>query len=101
MAESRRLRSDGRGIRAFAVMNVALHDAMVAAWDSKYAHNRRRPGQMEGGRPPAVAVPRSPSYPCEYSVAAGAAAAVIADIYPKAAERIAALADEAGSRRIQ
>jgi PAP2 superfamily len=90
----------GRGIRAFAVMNVALHDAMVAAWDSKYAHNRPRPGQMDGGLTSAVAVPRSPSYPCEYSVAAGAAAAVIADIYPKEAERITALADEAARSRI-
>ena len=24
--------------------NVAIHDALIAAWDSKYAHNRPRPG---------------------------------------------------------
>jgi hypothetical protein len=29
------------GLRAFAMLNVAIHDALIAAWDSKYAHNRR------------------------------------------------------------
>jgi len=90
----------GSGIRAFAMMNVALHDALVAAWDSKYTHSRRRPGEMDGGLATAVAVPPSPSYPCEHSVAAGAAAAVIAHIYPKEAERVAALAEEAARSRI-
>ena len=33
----------GGGLRAFAMMNVAVHDAMIAAWDSKYAYNRPRP----------------------------------------------------------
>ena len=56
-----------------------------SAWESKYAHNRRRPGEMDSGLTTAVAAPRSPSYPCEHSVAAGAAAAVIAHIYPKEA----------------
>src|SRR5688572_13587984 len=56
----------GSGIRAFAMMNVALHDALVAAWDSKYAHNRPRPGQLDSSLVTAVAVPASPSYPCEH-----------------------------------
>jgi hypothetical protein len=71
-----------------------------SAWDSKYAHNRRRPDQMDGDLVTAVAVPRSPSYPCEHSVAAGAAAAVIAHVYPKEAERVSALAEEAARSRI-
>ena len=90
----------GSGIRAFALMNVALHDALVAAWDSKYAHNRQRPAQMDRDLVLAVAVPASPSYPCEHSVAAGAASAVIAHIYPKEAERLSALAEEAARSRV-
>ena len=80
-------RDAGRpGFRSFAMLNVALHDAMVAAWDSKYAHNRRR---HRGGPQlvTAVAVAASPSYPCEHSVAAGAAAAVLAHLFPKEAAR--------------
>jgi membrane-associated phospholipid phosphatase len=38
----------GSGIRAFALLNVAIEDALVAAWDSKYAHSRRRPGETDG-----------------------------------------------------
>ena len=37
----------GNGIRAFAMLNVAIHDALIAAWDSKYAHNRRRPAEAD------------------------------------------------------
>jgi len=91
----------GSGIRAFAMMNVAVHDALVSAWESKYAHNRRRPGELDSGLTTAVVAPRSPSYPCEHSVAAGAAAAVIAHIYPKEGARVAALAEEAAGSRIQ
>ena len=91
----------GSGIRGFAMMNVAMHDALVSAWESKYAHNRRRPGELDSGLTTAVAAPRSPSYPCEHSVAAGAAAAVIAHIYPKEGARVAALAEEAARSRIQ
>lgn len=90
----------GTVLRHFAMMNVALADALVAAWDSKYAHNRRRPGEMDGQLVTAVAVPRSPSYPCEHSVAAGAAAAVIAHLYPKEAQRVAAAAEEAARSRV-
>jgi membrane-associated phospholipid phosphatase len=88
------------GFRAFTMLNVALHDAMVAAWDSKYAHNRRRPGEADAQVTTAVPVPRSPSYPCEHSVAAGAAAAVLAHLFPKEAARFTEAADEAARSRV-
>jgi membrane-associated phospholipid phosphatase len=89
------------GIRAFALLNVAIHDALVSAWDSKYAHRRRRPGEMDPRLTPAVPVPRTPSYPCEHAVAAGAAAAVIAHVAPKSASKAAAAAEEAAHSRVQ
>src|SRR5262249_58409225 len=51
------------GLRSFAMLNVALHDALIAAWDSKYAHNRRRPGEADAQLMTALPAPRSPSYP--------------------------------------
>jgi PAP2 superfamily len=90
----------GDGIRAFALLNVAIDDAMVAAWDSKYAHNRRRPTELDGTLTAAVTVPQSPSYPCEHSVAAGAAAAVLAHIYPNEAQRVTEAAEEASRSRV-
>jgi membrane-associated phospholipid phosphatase len=88
------------GFRAFAMLNVALHDAMIAAWDSKYAHNRRRPADVDGALTTAVPAPASPSYPCEHSVAAGAAAAVLAHLFPKEAARFTDAADEAARSRV-
>jgi hypothetical protein len=88
------------GIRAFAMLNVALHDALIAAWDSKYAHNRRRPGEADAQLTTALPAPRSPSYPCEHSVAAGAGSAVLAHLFPKEAQRFTEAAEEASRSRV-
>lgn len=87
-------------IRAYVMLNVAIADAMVAAWDSKYAHNRRRPSEADARLHTALPAPRSPSYPCEYSVAAGAGAIVLAHLFPKDAARFAAAAEEAARSRV-
>jgi hypothetical protein len=71
------------GLRAFAMLNVAIHDASIAAWDSKYAHNRRRPGESDPQLATALPAPQSPSYPCEHSVAAGAGSTVLAHLFPE------------------
>jgi membrane-associated phospholipid phosphatase len=88
------------GFRAFTMMNVALHDAMVATWDSKYAHNRPRPGATDKQLTTVVSVPPTPSYPCEYSAAAGAASAVLAHLFPKEAARFAEAAEDAARSRV-
>jgi membrane-associated phospholipid phosphatase len=90
----------GAGIRAFAMLNVAIHDALIAAWDSKYAHNRRRPSEADPQFASALPVPRSPSYPCEHAVAAGAGSAVLAHLFPKEAQRFTAAAEEAARSRV-
>jgi hypothetical protein len=69
-------------IRNFALMHVAIYDAMIAAWDSKYAYNRKRPSEIDGSLVTAVPNPRSPSYPAEHAVTAGAAAAVLSYLFP-------------------
>jgi membrane-associated phospholipid phosphatase len=88
------------GLRAFAMLNVAIHDALIAAWDSKYAHNRRRPGEAEPQLATALPVPHSPSYPCEHAVAAGAGSAVLAHLFPKEAQRFTEAAEEAARSRV-
>ena len=90
----------GLGIRAFAMLNVAIHDALIAAWDSKYAYNRRRPSETDRKFPNALPAPRSPSYPCEYSVAAGAGSAVLSHLFPTEANRFAEAAEEAARSRV-
>ena len=90
----------GAAMRMFAMLNVAMNDAMIAAWDTKYTYNRPRPAEFDTRFRSFVATPRSPSYPCEHSVAAGAAATVIAHIYPKEAQRVSAAAEEAARSRV-
>jgi membrane-associated phospholipid phosphatase len=89
-----------RAARVFTHVNAAMHDALVVAWAAKYAHNRPRPPQVDPSLVPAVAVSPSPSYPCEHATAAGAASAVLAHFFPKAAGQLDALAEEAAQSRI-
>jgi hypothetical protein len=89
-----------RAVRMLALLNVAIYDAMVAAWDSKYAHNRARPSERAPSLA-AIASPNSPSYPDERAVAAGAASTVLAYVFPADAAMFAALAEEAGRSRLE
>lgn len=84
------------GSRAMALLNVAIYDATVAAWDSKYAYERARPSVASPGLGAAAAVPNSPSYPSEHAVVASAAAAVLGYLFPNDAAMVEALAAEAG-----
>jgi membrane-associated phospholipid phosphatase len=86
--------------RHLALLHVALHDAMVAAWESKYAYTRPRPSEADGSFITVLPNPRSPSYPAEHAVAAGAASAVLASIYPDRAAFYAERAEEAGRSRL-
>ncbi|WP_207541292.1 phosphatase PAP2 family protein [Sabulicella rubraurantiaca] len=86
--------------RHLALLHTALADAMVAAWDSKQAHNRPAPGATDPALRPLAAMPTSSSYPDEHAVAAGAAAAVLAEIFPRRAAEFTRLAEEASRMRM-
>jgi membrane-associated phospholipid phosphatase len=86
-------------MRHFALLHVAIYDALVAAWDSKYEFNRKRPSEVDGKLTTELPNPRSPSYPAEHAVAAGAAAEVLSYIFPDRASDFAAKAAEAGRSR--
>src|SRR5690349_16080972 len=87
-------------VRDLTLMHVAIYDAMVAAWDGKYAYKRPRPGAVRASLTTAIPNPPSPSYPSEYAVAAGAASEVLAYIYPERAAYFRQLADEAAGSRL-
>jgi hypothetical protein len=89
-----------RAARMMALMNVAIYDATVAAWDSKYAYNRPRPSDGVPGLA-AISPPASPSYPDEYAVAAGAASTVLSDAFPADTDMFSAWANEAANSREQ
>jgi membrane-associated phospholipid phosphatase len=86
--------------RALALVAAAISDATVAAWDSKYTFNRPHPGDMDPAVAPVVAAPRSPSYPSEHAVTAGAAAVVLGYLLPDQYTKFADMAQEAAESRV-
>src|SRR5260370_2439910 len=68
--------------RALSLVAAAIHDATVAAWDSKYPYNRRPPAEVDPSVTKVVTASASPSYPSEHAVTAGAAPAVLAYLFP-------------------
>jgi membrane-associated phospholipid phosphatase len=86
--------------RALALVAAAISDATIAAWDSKYAYKRQHPSDLDLTVAPVVAVPQSPSYPSEHAAAAGAAAAVLAYLFPDKATSLADMANEAAASRV-
>ncbi len=86
--------------RNLALMHIAIYDAMVAAWDSKYAYKRLHPSVVRAGLTTIVANPGSPSYPAEHAVAAGAASEVLAYVFPDRAAFFREKAEEAARSRL-
>ena len=86
--------------RVYAYVAMAMYDATIAAWDSKYTYHRPRPSDLDWRMPTLVEVPDSPSYPSEHSAAAAAAATVLASFFPDKASMYAAMAEEAGMSRV-
>jgi membrane-associated phospholipid phosphatase len=86
--------------RLYAYMTVAIADAMIAAWESKYFYNRPRPSVLDPTLSTALPTPNSPSYPSEHAAAAGAAATILAYFLPKEAESFGAMANEAAISRV-
>jgi membrane-associated phospholipid phosphatase len=79
---------------------AAIYDSTVAAWDSKYTYMRQNPREIDSGVTTVVTPAANPSYPSEHAVAAGAAAAVLAYLFPDQASSVTGMADQAGQSRI-
>jgi hypothetical protein len=82
-------------IRLFAMLNTALADAGVAAWDSKYTYGLWRPVDaihnadldgnsttvLEAGWTPLLITPKHPEYVSGHSAFSAAAATVLAEVF--------------------
>jgi len=88
------------GALANMLLGAATYDATIAAWDTKYAYNRPRPFTADSRVKVYAVKPESPSYPCEHSVAAGVAVAIISHFYPAMADSVNRLAQQVMSSRI-
>jgi len=86
--------------RALSLVAVAIYDATVAAWDSKYTYGRRHPAEIDSTIRTAVIASGNPSYPSEHAVTAAAAAAMLAYLFPDQIAKVEGMAEQAGWSRI-
>jgi membrane-associated phospholipid phosphatase len=86
--------------RVYTYVSMAMYDATIAAWESKYFYNRARPSELDHNLPTAVDVPDSPSYPSEHAAAAEAAAAVLAYFLPNEGQGFLDMAHQAAWSRV-
>ena len=87
-------------LRVYALLNVAIYDATLAAWHAKYQYNRKRLVPSKDGIKQLIAPPQTPSYPCEHSVTAGAGATMLAYLFPAKADSIITAAKKIGESRV-
>jgi len=88
------------GALANMLLGTAIYDATIAAWDTKYAYKRPRPFATDNRIKLYALKPESPSYPCEHSVAAGAAVAIFSKFYPALSDSVKKLAQQLMDSRI-
>jgi hypothetical protein len=86
-----------RAAHVLALMHMATMDANIACHDAKYTYWLIRPYRAD---PAIITRPQHPSYPSDHACASGTSAYVLGGLFPADAERLAALADEAGESRL-
>jgi len=88
------------GHRVYTYVALAMYDATIVTWESKYYYRRQRPSDVDHNLTTSLPVPDSPSYPSEHAAAAQAAAAVLGYFFPADAQMYQRMAEDAGWSRV-
>ena len=86
--------------RALALTLGATLDANIACHDAKYTYWTPRPSQVDPSIRPIVGLPNHPSYPSNHACVSGAAADVLARLFPAQRVALLAMAHQAAESRI-
>ncbi len=89
-----------RTARIFAYMNMAIMDAGIGCWDTKYYYHYPRPIQTVAGFRTILGTPNFPSYTSGHSMFSAAAAEVLSYFFPGEAQMLKDWAKEAAESRI-
>ncbi len=92
--------SEVRAARAFALLNMAMHDAAVACWETKFYYFNPRPSQMDPSIRTPIGLPNFPAYSSGHSTFSAAAATVLSYLFPASSTEFSALRDEAAISRL-
>jgi hypothetical protein len=74
--------SEVRAARAYAILNMAMHDAMVSCWETKFYYFNPRPSQMDPRIKTTTGIPNFPAFTSGHSNFSGAAAEALSYLFP-------------------
>ena len=86
--------------RMMALVNIAVMDAFIGCWDSKFTYWLVRPYQADPGITTPIGQPPHPSYPSGHACGSAAAAGVLAVLVPAQAAEFERMAIEACDSRV-
>ncbi|TLV02349.1 phosphatase PAP2 family protein [Dyadobacter luticola] len=92
--------SEVRTARTLALLGTTMQDAGICCWDAKYYYYYPRPNQVSKRIKTSVGLPNFPSYTSGHSTFSGAAAELLAYIFPNEKQALDAMAAEASVSRI-
>lgn len=92
--------SEVRAARAFALLNMTMHDAAVCCWDTKFFYFNPRPSQMDPSIKTGTGVPNFPAFTSGHSTFSGSAAAVLGYLFPQQAQYFMLQGSEASYSRL-
>ena len=91
---------DLQAARTLALMNLAMADAAIGCWDSKFTYWVIRPWQADSRVTTPIGQPPHPSYPSGHACFSGAGARVLAALFPAEADDLEHMAVEACDSRV-
>lgn len=92
--------SEVRAARNFALLNMAMMDAAILCWETKYHYMVPRPSQMDPEIKTLTGVPNFPAYTSGHSTFSAAAATILGHIFPAKAATFNDWANEASLSRL-
>ncbi len=92
--------SEVRAARAFALLNMAMHDAAVACWETKFFYFNPRPSQLDPKIKTLTGLPNFPAYTSGHSTFSATAATVLSYLFPQGTEYFDEQAREASLSRL-
>lgn len=92
--------SEVRAARAFALLNMAMHDAAVGCWETKFFYFNPRPTQLDPSIRTKTGLPNFPAYTSGHSTFSSAAASVLSYLFPEQATFFNEQAKEASLSRL-
>jgi len=92
--------SEVRWARNMALLNMAMMDAAIVCWNTKYYYFNPRPTQMDASIKTLTGIPNFPSYISGHASFSGAAATILGHIIPSKAGTYQAMAQQASDSRM-